>query len=67
MGVSSKPRQERARWHRQPLAWLLIALFALTVAGCIAMIVLAARHVDEPLTDVGDRILKVPVSRPPTR
>ncbi|GMU67988.1 MAG: hypothetical protein AMXMBFR37_03210 [Steroidobacteraceae bacterium] len=52
-----------AAWYRQPILWLGGALFAATVAGCIAMIVLGARHDDEPLPGVAPTILKMPAER----
>lgn len=62
MAAGSKAR---GQWYRQPIVWLAIALFAAIVAGCISMIVLGARHADEPLPGVGEQVFKVPVSRPP--
>lgn len=62
MGTGSNASTE---WFRQPVIWLAIALFAAIVAGCISMIVLGARHADEPLPGVGEQVFKVPVSRPP--
>mgnify|MGYP003586789430 CR=1 FL=1 len=68
MGATAPARPSaRARWYRQPMVWLAITLFALIVAACVTMIVLGARHADEPLAGVGERILKVPVSRSPTQ
>ena len=64
--VSDRPGPG-ARWYRQPIIWLVFALFAAVVASCIAMIVLGARHADEPLPDVGEQVFKVPVSRQPAK
>lgn len=52
-----------AAWYRQPVVWLGAVLFAATIAGCIAMIVLGARHDDEPLPGVAPTILKMPAER----
>ncbi|MFT3791531.1 MAG: hypothetical protein QM741_10710 [Rudaea sp.] len=63
--MAAGPNLRGQQWHRQPVVWLAIALFAAIVAGCISMIVLGARHADEPLPNVGEQVFKVPVSRPP--
>lgn len=52
------------RWYRMPIAWLGMAVFALSVAGCIGVIVMASRFSDEPLPVNGERVLKVPASTP---
>ena len=52
-----------AVWYRQPILWLGGALFAAVVAGCIAMIVLGARHDDEALPTQGSTVLKMPAER----
>lgn len=54
-----------ADWYRQPVVWLAIAVFALLAAGSIAMLVLGARHVDEPVAGGEAQILKMPLSRAP--
>lgn len=51
------------RWYRLPIAWLGIAIFILSIAGCIGVIVLASRYSDEPLPVGGERLLKVPAAR----
>jgi hypothetical protein len=40
---------DKARWFRQPILWLGAAIFAVSVACCIATIVLAWRYADVPL------------------
>lgn len=52
-----------AVWYRQPILWLGGTLFAAVVAGCIAMIVLGARHDDEALPTQGGTVLKMPAGR----
>lgn len=61
-------------WYRQPVLWLGIAIFVGSLAGCVWMIVLGARHADTPL-DTSHTVFGVPVSahssaspppRPPT-
>ena len=52
-------------WYRQPVLWLGLAILLLSLAGCIWMIVLGARHGDAPL-ETGRTILGVPeTSAPP--
>lgn len=62
--MAAKPKA-RVEWVRQPVVWLAMLLFAATIFGCISMIVLSARHADQPLPNVGDQVFKVPVSRSP--
>jgi hypothetical protein len=52
-----------AAWYRQGVLWLGIVLLVASLAGCIGMIVLGARHADEPLP-TGAEIFRVPVARP---
>jgi hypothetical protein len=39
-------RADKNAWHRNPLVWLVIAIPALTVAGCLLTIYLAISHPD---------------------
>jgi branched-subunit amino acid permease len=50
------------RWYRLPIAWLGVAVFIASLAGCIGVIVLASRYADEPLPVEGERLLKVPAT-----
>lgn len=50
-------------WYRLPIVWLGTAIFIASIAGCIAVIVLASHYSDEPLPVGGERVLKVPESR----
>jgi len=59
---AAKPTGEA--WHRQPVLWLGLAIFAASLAGCVWMIVLGARHADVPLPTAGGEIMKVPLARP---
>ncbi|MBE7425173.1 MAG: hypothetical protein HS106_03765 [Ideonella sp.] len=52
-------------WYRQGIVWLAAAVFALSMAGCIWLIVLGQRYADPPLPLDGPQVLKVPVARPP--
>ncbi|MGH8157636.1 MAG: hypothetical protein ACREPQ_05915 [Rhodanobacter sp.] len=47
-------------WYRQPVAWLGVAVFAASLAGCVWMIVLGAKHADTPL-DTAHKVFDVPV------
>lgn len=38
-------------WHRNPMVWLIIAIPALTVLGCLITIVLAITSPDEIVSD----------------
>lgn len=51
------------RWHRLPIAWLGVAIFIASIAGCIGVIVLASRYPDEPLPVGGERLLQIPATR----
>lgn len=66
MGAANQPGTHMA-WRRQPLVWLALAVFALLLAGCVAMLVLGLHLADEPLPGVGEQVLKVPLSRAPPR
>lgn len=50
-------------WWRQPVAWLGVAVFAASLAGCILMMVLGARHQDPALPVHALEVLKVPLTR----
>lgn len=52
-------------WYRTPLLWFAAAITLLTLAACIATIVVAGRYADEPLPVEGAQVLKVPVARTP--
>ncbi len=48
-------------WYRQPILWLGAAIFGASLAGCVWMIVLGARHADEPV-DAPHAVFGVPSS-----
>jgi hypothetical protein len=48
-------------WYRQPILWLGVAIFLASLAGCVWMIVLGARHADEPV-DAPHAVFGVPSS-----
>ncbi len=65
--TASVSQDQRPPWYRLPMVWLIIALFGLAVTGSVWMIILGNRHSDEPIAGVGERVLKVPVSRAPAK
>jgi len=50
-------------WQSQPVVWLGIAVFAASLAGCLWLIVAAARYGDEPL-DTRPQVFGVPTEQP---
>lgn len=48
------------RWYRMTIVWLGAIIFAASLAGCIAVIVLATQFADEPLPFKGERVFRVP-------
>jgi hypothetical protein len=62
--VASTPR---GRWYRQPVVWLGAAIFAASLAGCVWIIVAAARHADPPVHTAPAGVLGVPSSAHSTR
>ncbi|HEY6643696.1 hypothetical protein [Povalibacter sp.] len=53
-------------WYRVPVLWLGIALFVVSLAGCIGMIVLASQYPDEPVAVGSERLLKMPATHQPS-
>ncbi len=51
-------------WYRQPVLWFGMVLFAASLAGCVLMIVLGARHADESLPVAGGEVAHMPIARP---
>ncbi|HEU4670650.1 MAG TPA: hypothetical protein VFR91_08070 [Dyella sp.] len=37
------------RWYRQPVLWLGAAVFVASLAGCVWIIAMGARHADTPV------------------
>ena len=48
-------------WYRQAVLWLGVSIFVGSLAGCVWMIVLGARHADTPL-GTSHTVFGVPVS-----
>jgi hypothetical protein len=61
--VEHRTAPPRARGRVPPLIWLGAAIFVASLAGCVWMIVLAARHADTELGARGSAILAVPLTR----
>ncbi|HET9032064.1 MAG TPA: hypothetical protein VFN25_04065 [Dokdonella sp.] len=52
------------RWYQQPIAWLGIAIFVASMAGCIHLIVLASTHQDPALPNTDSDIsFRIPATR----
>lgn len=65
----ARPAAAHDAWYRQPVLWLGVAIFVASLAGCVWMIVLGARHADSPV-DAPHAVFGVPASahsshRPP--
>ncbi|MFC4527617.1 hypothetical protein ISN76_07400 [Dyella halodurans] len=54
-------RRTNWNWYRQPVLWIGAAVFGASLAGCVWMIVLGARHADEPV-DAPHAVFGVPSS-----
>lgn len=58
-GNTGRPAATSA-WYRQSVVWLGMVVFVASLAGCVWMIVLGARHADIPL-DTTHKVFDVPV------
>jgi hypothetical protein len=68
---SDHPVHVASAWYHQPVAWLGIAVFVASLAGCVWLITVSARYADTPLA-TSHAVFGVPVSahsapRPPPR
>ncbi|WP_266182700.1 hypothetical protein [Dyella humicola] len=62
MPTRSKPSASATSgWHRQPIVWLGVMVFGASLAGCVWMIMLGARHADTPV-DAPHAVFGVPSS-----
>jgi len=59
--ATSNSRATPSAWYQQPIVWLGVAIFLASLAGCVWMIVLGARHADEPV-DAPHAVFGVPSS-----
>ena len=57
-------RNIQGHWYQQSVVWLGLAIFIASLAGCVWMIVLGARHADPPVATEGEMVFKVPSARP---
>lgn len=58
-------RKPMSAW-RQPVVWLGMAIFAASIIGCIAIIVLAVRHDDAATGGAVEHLMKMPINRLPS-
>jgi hypothetical protein len=59
-----RPGRGAEAWFRQPVVWLAAAVLVVTIAACVATIVLAHRHADVPV-DTGERnVMTIPLRSP---
>lgn len=54
------PPAAAGAWYRQPLLWIGALIFVASLAGCVWMIVLSARHADAPVPTHQTGALGVP-------
>lgn len=47
--MSAPSNKSGGAWYRQPFLWFGIAVFAISIAGCVWIIVAGARSADIPL------------------
>jgi hypothetical protein len=61
--MPAPPTKPGGRWYRQPVLWLGVAVFVASMAGCVWIIVVSARHADTPLdTSHTETVFGVPAS-----
>ncbi|MFA6231805.1 MAG: hypothetical protein WC617_16770 [Rhodanobacter sp.] len=59
--ASNSTTDAASAWYRQPVLWLGVVVFLLSLAGCVWIIVVSVRHADTPL-DTSHSVFGVPVS-----
>lgn len=61
-------RPSDQHWYRQPIAWLAVAILAVTLAGCIHLILFALAH-EDPALVVNDQetSFRIPATRQPAQ
>jgi hypothetical protein len=61
--ATSRPSvRSGASWYHQPVVWLGVAVFVASLAGCVWIIVAAARHADPPVQTAPAGVFGVPSS-----
>lgn len=58
--ADATPPDTAGAWYRQPLLWLGAVIFVASLAGCVWMIVLGARHADVPVPTHHTGVFDVP-------
>ncbi|MFA7506133.1 MAG: hypothetical protein WCZ28_15645 [Burkholderiaceae bacterium] len=53
--------RSHAPWYRQPLFWLGSFILIASLAGCVWMIVMAARYPDPPLDTGSQQMFRMPL------
>lgn len=63
MTSPAEPLHRRAvgAWYRQPVVWLGVLVFAVSMAGCVWIIMVGQRHADTAI-DTGGQLLGMPVA-----
>ncbi len=52
-------------WYRVPVVWLGILIFAVSIAGCLWIIVVSTQYHDEAVAAPAHAVLGMPVHPPP--
>jgi len=60
--MSARRSSTEARWYQLPVVWLGLTILLASAAGCIGIIIAAARYPDEPLPVTTEAVLKMPVA-----
>lgn len=60
---SAAPPLAPSCWYHQPVAWLGVAIFLASLAGCIWLIIASLRYDDEALPQSAEQLLKMPLER----
>ena len=55
-------QQQHTAWYRQPVVWVGIVVFAVSIAGCVWIITVGMRHADTPVETTRTGVFGVPVS-----
>ena len=61
---SDSAKAASPRLSSVPVLWLGAFVLAASLAGCVLMIILGARHSDEALPTAGGEIVHMPLARP---
>lgn len=61
------PAIKRSAWYHQPIAWFGLAVFLLSLAGCVWIIVASVKYDDAPVGHHTHAVLGVPTSASSSR